>query len=103
MSQSTIFAFVTTSLTYGARVAKQVESASVLYTDLFYSDVLRVLRPGGRFSQQMNTKDKRYESFQKQTKETWLKLGFIEVMEWEENLVNYGGTTVLMGGVKGNH
>lgn len=82
---------------------KQVESASILYTDSFYSDVLRVLRPGGRFSQQMNTKDTRYEYFQKQTKETWLKLGFTEVMEWEEYIVDYGGTIVMMGGIKGKH
>jgi predicted methyltransferase len=82
---------------------KQVESASILYTDSFYSDILRVLRPGGRFSQQMNTKEKRYESFQKQAKESWLKLGFAEVMEWEEHIVNYGGTSVMMGGVKGKH
>jgi len=80
-----------------------VESTSILYTNSFYSDVLRVLRPGGRFSQQMNTKDKRYESFQKQTKETWLKLGFVEVMEWEEYIVDYGGTIVMMGGIKGKH
>jgi predicted methyltransferase len=79
----------------------QVESASILYTDSFYSDVLRVLRPGGRFSQQMNTNDKRYKSFQLQAKESWLKLGFIEVMEWEEHIVIYGSTTVMMGGVKG--
>jgi len=79
-----------------------VESASILYTDSFYSDVLRVLRPGGRFSQQMNTKVERYESFQKQTKESWLKLGFNEVMEWEENIMDYGGTFVMMGGIKSN-
>ena len=48
----------------------------------------------------MNTKDKRYESFQKQTKESWLKLGFTEVMEWQEYVVNYG-MMVMMGGVKG--
>ena len=79
----------------------QVESASILYTDSFYSDVLRVLRPGGRFSQQMNTNDKRYKPFQQQAKESWLKLGFIEVMEWEELIVIYGSKTVMMGGVKG--
>ena len=81
---------------------KQVESASILYTDSFYSDVLRVLRPGGRFSQQMNTKVKKNEPFQKQTKESWLKLGFTEVMEWEENIADYGGTFVMMGGIKSN-
>ena len=80
-----------------------MESASILYTDSFYSDVLRVLRPGGRFSQQMNTKDKRYESFQKQAKESWLKLGFTEVMEWEEPIMIYGSVTVMMGAVKGKH
>ncbi|KAF8811568.1 S-adenosyl-L-methionine-dependent methyltransferase [Phlegmacium glaucopus] len=78
-----------------------VESASLLYTDSFYSDVLRVLRPGGRFSQQMNTKDKRFETFQKQAKESWLKLGFTDVMEWQEYIVNYGGIIVMMGGIKG--
>ena len=82
-------------------LVSQVESASILYTDSFYSDVLRVLRPGGRFSQQMNTKDKRFEFFQKQAKESWLKLGFVEVMEWEELIVIYGSKTVMMGGVKG--
>ena len=51
----------------------------------------------------MNTKDKRYEYFQKQTKETWHKLGFTEVMEWEEYIVDYGGTIVMMGGIKGKH
>jgi len=80
-----------------------VESSSFLYTDLFYSDVLRVLRPGGRFSQQMNTKDTDYDAFHKQTKETWLKLGFADVMEWEENVESYQGITVMMGGIKGNH
>jgi len=80
-----------------------VESASVLYTDSFYSDVLRVLRPGGRFSQQMNTKEERYDFFQQKAKETWLKLGFSEVMEWQEYLGNYGGMIVMMGGVKGKH
>ena len=78
-----------------------MESASILYTDSFYSDVLRVLRPGGRFSQQMNTNDNRYKLFQKQAKESWLKLGFTEVMEWEELIVIYGSATVMMGGVKG--
>lgn len=80
-----------------------VESASILYTDSFYSDVLRVLRPGGRFSQQMNTKDERYDAFQKEVKQTWLKLGFTEVMEWQEYIGNYGGMIVMMGGVKGKH
>ena len=51
----------------------------------------------------MNTKDKKYESFQKQVKESWLRLGFTEVMEWEEHIVNYGGMIVMMGGVKGKH
>ena len=82
-------------------LVSQVESASILYTDSFYSDVLRVLRPGGRFSQQMNTNDNRYKPFQKQAKESWLKLGFTEVMEWEELIVIYGSATVMMGGVKG--
>ena len=78
-----------------------MKSASLLYTESFYSDVLRVLRPGGRFSQQMNTNDERYKSFQRQVKESWLKLGFTEVMEWEELIVIYGSKTVMMGGVKG--
>ncbi|KAF8811559.1 hypothetical protein BYT27DRAFT_6441831 [Phlegmacium glaucopus] len=78
--------------------AHTVESASLLYTDSFYSDVLRVLRPGGRFSQQMNTKDKRFETFQKQAKECWLKFGFADVMEWQEYTVSYGGIAVIMGG-----
>ena len=78
-----------------------MESASLLYTESFYSDVLRVLRPGGRFSQQMNTNDERYKSFQRQVKESWLKLGFTEVMEWEELIVIYGSKTVMMGGIKG--
>jgi S-adenosylmethionine decarboxylase proenzyme len=82
-------------------LVSQVESASILYTDSFYSDVLRVLRPGGRFSQQMNTNNKKYKSFQKQAKESWLKLGFSEVMEWEELIVIYGSATVMMGGIKG--
>ena len=49
----------------------------------------------------MNTNDNRYKPFQKQAKESWLKLGFTEVMEWEELIVIYGSATVMMGGVKG--
>ena len=55
----------------------QVESASILYTDSFYSDVLRVLRPGGR--QQMNTNDKRYKSFQHKAKESCINHGLSSV------------------------
>jgi len=80
-----------------------VESSSFLYTDAFYSDVLRVLRPGGRFSQQMNTKDKKYDDFHKQTRESWLKLGFTDVMEWEAYIESYGGVTLMMGGIKGKN
>lgn len=80
-----------------------MESSSFLYTDAFYSDVLRVLRPGGRFSQQMSTKGKAHQAFHKKTKESWLKLGFTDVMEWEEYIESYDGVTVMMGGIKGNH
>lgn len=77
-----------------------MESANFLYTDSFYSDVLRVLRPGGRFSQQMNTKDDSYTLFQQQIKESFLKIGFTDVMEWEVYIEDYGGLTVMMGGMK---
>lgn len=77
-----------------------MESASVLYTESFYSDILRVLKPGGRFSQQMNTFDRRYEQFRNEAKESWLKLGFVDVMEWQLFVESYGGIIIMMSGMK---
>ncbi len=80
-----------------------MESANFLYTDEFYADVLRVLRPGGRFSQQMNTKDDAYTLFQQQVKESFVKIGFTDVAEWEVYIEDYGGLTLMMGGTKGKN
>jgi len=51
----------------------------------------------------MSTKGKAHQAFHKKTKESWLKLGFTDVMEWEEYIESYDGVTVMMGGIKGNH
>jgi len=48
----------------------------------------------------MNTKDDSYTLFQQQIKESFLKIGFTDVMEWEVYIEDYGGLTVMMGGMK---
>ena len=78
-----------------------MDSAHVLYTDIFYSDVLRVLRPGGGFSQQMNIDNEEHKPAQIQYPKSWLKLGFADTMERREYIGSYGGIIVMMGGIKG--
>jgi spermidine synthase len=74
--------------------------SEVLYAKDFYSDVLRVLRPGGRFSQQMSTVDDEYNQWRANVRELWLQLGFVELMKWHAYVKNYGDPTVMMGGTK---
>ena len=51
----------------------------------------------------MNIKNELHESFQRQTKNSWVAIGFVRTMEWYEYIPSYGGDIVMMGGIKDSY
>ncbi|KAI8804412.1 S-adenosyl-L-methionine-dependent methyltransferase [Cladochytrium replicatum] len=71
------------------------EAARVLYTPSFYEQVNRVLVPGGKVTQQMNTDHEDYKGFLNAAEKTWTKAGLIGLSKWTEYVPSYGGRSVF--------
>ncbi|KAI8800624.1 S-adenosyl-L-methionine-dependent methyltransferase [Cladochytrium replicatum] len=71
------------------------EAARVLYTPEFYSEVHRVLVPGGKVTQQMNTDHEDYRQFLIAAEKTWTRAGLVGLTKWTEYIASYGGRSVF--------
>ncbi|TPX68240.1 hypothetical protein SpCBS45565_g03295 [Spizellomyces sp. 'palustris'] len=71
------------------------EAAKILYTQNFYNNVYRMLKPGGRVVQQMNTDDPSYTEFFKQAESVWLGAGLKGLQKWSEYVPSFGGKSTF--------
>ncbi|KAJ3395484.1 hypothetical protein HDU92_005737 [Lobulomyces angularis] len=71
------------------------EAAKVLYTQEFYDLVFKMLKPGGKVSQQMNTNSPDYKDFFLEAEETWIKSGFRNLEKWQKYIPSFLGESVF--------
>ncbi|KAL3901021.1 MAG: hypothetical protein SGCHY_000924 [Lobulomycetales sp.] len=70
-------------------------AAKVLYTDQFYSDLYKLLKPGGRMVQQMNTESQSYVRFYTAVEKTWYNAGFRNLNKWKRYIPSFLGESVF--------
>ncbi|KAG0150586.1 hypothetical protein CROQUDRAFT_104255 [Cronartium quercuum f. sp. fusiforme G11] len=75
-------------------------STATLYTEEFYADLFRVLRPGASFSQQMGPRNPAHAPRKEACAVVWKNLGFVEGSSWKEFAPTYGGYVDMMGASK---
>lgn len=71
------------------------EAAKILYTQEFYNNVYRMLKPGGRVVQQMNTEETEYSQFFRDAERVWLGSGLKNLQKWSEYIPSFGGKSVF--------
>lgn len=71
------------------------EAAKILYTQEFYDNVFRMLKPGGLVAQQMNTDSEDYKEFFLEAEETWIKSGFRDLTKWKKYIPSFLGESVF--------
>ncbi|ORZ39174.1 S-adenosyl-L-methionine-dependent methyltransferase [Catenaria anguillulae PL171] len=71
------------------------EASKILYTKEFYANVQRLLRPGGRVVQQMNTVDEEYEVFMDEVRGQWKDAGLVGLREWTAYMHSFSGMSLF--------
>lgn len=70
-------------------------AAKILYTQEFYSNVFKMLKPGGIVVQQMNTDSPEYLKFFLEAERVWSSAGFKNLQKWSEYIPSFLGKSVF--------